>query len=103
MNPLVLAGVSAIKHSVMRTVSVVCVLLVVAGLAWAVYAGIIRPVTKPNPATTQNASQINNYYIYPNKKGFSLLSWGTWHLLSKDTREINPIIKQNEQPIEIKK
>ena len=100
MNPLV---VNAVKHSVMRTVSVISVLLVIVGLVWAIYAGIIRPITKPNPTTTQNASEINNYYIYPNKKGFSLLSWGTWHLLSKDTREINPAIKQNEQPIEIKK
>jgi hypothetical protein len=31
------------------------------GLAWAIYAGIIRPITKPNPSTTQKAEQISNY------------------------------------------
>ena len=59
MNPLI---VNAVKHSVMRTISVVCVLLVVVGLAWAVYAGIIRPVTKPNPSNTQQG-QRDNYNI----------------------------------------
>ncbi len=66
MNPLVIAGISATKHAVMRTVSVVAVLLVVAGLAWAVYAGIIRPVTKPNPTNTQQGKGDNyNYTIQP--------------------------------------
>ena len=35
------------------------------GLAWAVYAGIIRPTTKPNPTTTQQATQITNHYNNP--------------------------------------
>jgi len=30
-------------------------------IAWAVYAGIIRPVTKPNPTTRQEAQEITNY------------------------------------------
>jgi hypothetical protein len=40
---------------------------VIAGLAiaWAIYAGIIRPVTKPNPSTTQSGETINNYYNTP--------------------------------------
>lgn len=59
MNPLI---VDAVRHSVMRTISVVCVLLVVAGLSWAVYAGIIRPVTKPNPSNTQQG-QRDNYNV----------------------------------------
>ena len=52
----------------MRTLSVLCVLLVIAGLGWAVYAGIIRPTTKPNPstATSQKADAITNNYINPN-------------------------------------
>jgi hypothetical protein len=35
------------------------------GLAWAVYAGIIRPVTKPNPSssTAQEAKEIINYTV----------------------------------------
>ncbi len=28
---------------------------------WGLYAGIIRPVTKPNPSTKQEAKIINNY------------------------------------------
>jgi len=40
---------------------------IVAGLilAWALYAGIIRPVTKPNPLTKNEAEVINNYYNQP--------------------------------------
>jgi len=34
-------------------------------LAWIVYAGLIRPTTKPNPTTTQKADNIVNYYVYP--------------------------------------
>jgi flagellar biosynthesis/type III secretory pathway M-ring protein FliF/YscJ len=59
------AVVQAVKHSVMRTVSVLCVLLVIAGIAWAVYAGIIRPITKPNASTSQKAEAITNNYINP--------------------------------------
>jgi hypothetical protein len=32
-------------------------------LAWIVYAGLIRPTTKPNPSTTQKADTIVNYNI----------------------------------------
>ena len=34
-------------------------------LAWAIYAGIIRPTTKPNPSTTQEAQTIINYNVAP--------------------------------------
>lgn len=34
-------------------------------IAWAVYAGIIRPITKPNPSTQQKAETIYNYTIQP--------------------------------------
>lgn len=51
----------AVKHSILRTISVVGVLLVVAGLGWAVYAGIIRPVIKPTPSTHQSGVITNNY------------------------------------------
>lgn len=86
--------VEATKHSIMRTISVLCVLAVMAGLAWAVYVAFVKPNTKPNATQKYEAQVINVYYIYPNKKGFSLLSWGTWHLVSKDARDVtNPIIK----------
>jgi hypothetical protein len=32
-------------------------------LAWIVYAGLIRPTTKPNPTTTQKADNIINYNL----------------------------------------
>ena len=32
-------------------------------MAWGLYAGLIRPTTKPNP--TQEAATINNYYNQP--------------------------------------
>ncbi len=57
--------VQAVKHSVMRTLSVLCVLLVIGGIGWAIYAGIIRPVTKPNASTSQKAEAITNNYINP--------------------------------------
>ena len=34
-------------------------------IAWGLYAGIIRPVTKPNPSTLQKADNIINYYLTP--------------------------------------
>ena len=54
-----------IKHSVMRAMSVFCVFAVIAGVGWAIYAGIIRPVTKPNASTSQKADAITNNYINP--------------------------------------
>ena len=68
-----------VKHSLMRTISVVCTLFVIVGIGWAIYAGIIRPVTKPNPTTTQQADSIQNInYNYPERKGFISLDmlWG---------------------------
>jgi len=35
------------------------------GLAWAIYAGLIRPTTKPNPTETQSAETIINYNTSP--------------------------------------
>ena len=52
--------VQPVKHALLRTLSVICTLLVIGGLGWAVYAGIVRPVTKPNPTTKQEAQVINN-------------------------------------------
>ena len=82
-----------VKHSLLRTLSVVCVLAVIAGISWAIYLAFIRPTTKPTATQAYQAQTINVYYVYPNKKGFSLLNWGTWHLISKDARDMNPVIK----------
>ena len=43
-------------------------------ITWAVYAGIIRPTTKPNPSTTQNAGNITNYTYNP-RLTFGCISW----------------------------
>jgi hypothetical protein len=37
--------------------------IVIVGLAWAVYAGIIRPITKPNPTNIQTGGVSYNYQI----------------------------------------
>ena len=89
MNPLAIAGINAVKHSIMRTISVICVLLVIAGLSWAIYAGIIRPITKPNPSNTQQGQRDNyNYSIQP-RSYFGCLNFR--------------ILRNKEMPIEVKK
>ena len=52
---------------------------IIAGLAiaWAVYAGIIRPVTKPNPSTTQSGENIYNYYNTP-RISFGCARWSIY-------------------------
>ena len=42
-------------------------------LAWAIYAGIIRPTTKPNPSTQQQAQIIQNYNTP--KVSFGCVRW----------------------------
>ncbi len=58
------AVVQAVKHSVMRTFSVLCVLLVIAGIGWCVYVVMIRKPL-PSTATNQRAQAINNTYVNP--------------------------------------
>ncbi len=57
------------------TVKGLLVILAIAGLGWAVYAGIIKPVIKPIPTTTQQAAQIDNknYYLQPHFGGCARL------------------------------
>ena len=43
-------------------------------LAWIVYAGLIRPTTKPNPSTTNQADEIINYYNQP-RISFGCAAW----------------------------
>ena len=58
------AVVSAVKHSVMRAISVFCVFAVIAGVGWCVYVVMIRKPL-PSTATTQRAQAINNTYVNP--------------------------------------
>jgi predicted permease len=103
MDPLTVASLTskalgATKHAILRTLSVVCVLTVIAGIGWSVYVALIRPHTKPNPTTTQNANTINNTYYYPNKKVFSFGAtvFGLDIGLVKYSYPDKPLIKQTE-------
>lgn len=99
MNSLVIEavkkGTEVTKHAILRTISVVCVLLVVVGVSWAVYVTMIKPHVKPTPTTTEYAEKIYHIYYYPNKKtfGFGLTLWGTDIGLSKYDYPKEPIVK----------
>lgn len=55
----------AIKHSIFRTFSVICCLLVCAGLYWAVYRTFIKPrATESYAQKATNITNVENYY-YP--------------------------------------
>ena len=58
------AVVQAVRHSLMRAVSVFCVYAVIAGIGWCVYVVMVR---KPaaTTATSQKAEAITNNYINP--------------------------------------
>ena len=70
--------VQATKHAVLRTISVICVLLVCAGLYWAVYRTFIKP--RATESYAQKADTITNieHNNYPNKKvfGVGVTFWG---------------------------
>ncbi|MFA6321663.1 MAG: hypothetical protein WCY36_07400 [Candidatus Omnitrophota bacterium] len=38
---------------------------------------------------------VANAYVYTTRRAFSLFSWGTWSLISKDVREAVPVATQN--------
>jgi hypothetical protein len=86
-----------VKHSLLRTLSVICTLLVIGGLGWSIYVSFVRPITKPNPSTTQNAEKIENTYIYPNKRVFFLgiTLWGLDIGIVKNAVEREPKVKSN--------
>ena len=54
--------VPAAKHAILRTISVVCVLLVIGGVSWSIYVTLIRPHTKPTPTTTVESGGTANTY-----------------------------------------
>jgi hypothetical protein len=58
------------KHAIFRTISVVCVLTVVAGIIFAVNKTFIHP--KPTTSQQQKATTINNY----NYNCKALIGWG---------------------------
>jgi len=62
MNPLFIAGANATKHALTRTISVLCVLLVCAGLYYAVYRTFIKPRPTESYAQTVQAGG-KNYNI----------------------------------------
>lgn len=58
-------GVLPDTHDLQRVgsiVKVIAIIALIAGLGWAIYAGIIRPVTKPNP-TNRQEGQRDNYNV----------------------------------------
>ena len=67
---LIIAGGNAVKHAIMRTISILCVLLVCAGLYYAVYRTFIKP--RATESYAQKAENITNieYHYYPNKRVF---------------------------------
>ena len=68
VNPLLIQGAQVTKHAIMRTLSVFCVLLVCAGLYYAVYRTFIKP--RPTESYAQKAEQITNQewnYDYSDK------------------------------------
>ena len=72
------AIIGTVKHSIMRATSVFCVFAVIAGIGWAIYAGIVRPVTKPLATTSQKGTITNNY-------------------INPSTNEIIEVLKKNKE------
>ena len=83
MNPIIIPAVQATKHAITRTIRVICVLLVCAGLYWAVYRTFIKP--RPTESYAQQAEQIQNfeenyYYSKPDDRLFLGISLWGWRL-----------------------
>jgi len=47
-------------------------------LAWIVYAGLIRPTTKPNPSTKQEATTIINHNYSTPKVSFGCMRFNVY-------------------------
>ncbi len=87
-NPLFVAGANATKHAFFRTISVLCVLAVCAGLYFAVHRLFNPPSTQ---SYAQQAESITNYeYNYYKPKltfGIGVELWGFKLGLYKEARE----------------
>ena len=101
MNPIILTTAQAVKHSIMRTVSVVCVLLVCAGLYYAVYRTFIKP--RPTESYAQHAdNNIINIEVYNPEDTFFLgvKLFGFNLGISKPTvKKINEISQESQTTI----
>ena len=62
-------------HSIKRTFSVICVLLVIGGLCWAVYVMAVKPHVNPTKTTLQKAETINNEYQVKKRHRIEI-GWG---------------------------
>ena len=97
MNPIA----SVVKHSLLRTLSVICVLLVVAGLYYAVYRTFIKPRPTESYAQVVQAGGTNyNIEIYNPEDSFFLgvrifgLKFGISKPIVKSIKEITEEIKK---------
>ncbi len=59
-------------------------------VGWIVYAGLIRPTTKPPTTTTQKADNIINYNNYP-RISFGCASWKVYEKQKDITPNINSV------------
>ena len=68
MNPLFIAGAQATKHAIMRTLSVICVLLVCAGIWFAIDRAFIHPPkTESYAQKADTISNVEYHYDYSDK------------------------------------
>lgn len=67
-------------------------------VAWIVYAGLIRPTTKPNPSTSQKADSINNYYNQP-RISFGCARWEVTVDKEKDTTTNSNSVSPSSNPL----
>jgi uncharacterized membrane protein len=58
VNPVITAVGNATKHAILRSISVICVLLVCAGVYYAIYRTFIKP--RPTQNYAQKAESITN-------------------------------------------
>ena len=68
MNPIASTVIQGTKHAILRTISVLCVILVCAGIYYAVYRTFIKP--RPTESYAQKAENITNteyHYDYSDK------------------------------------
>jgi uncharacterized membrane protein len=79
-NPVLTVVGNATKHAILRTISVICVLLVCAGIYYAVYRTFIKP--RPTESYSQKANQIQNYeYHYDySEKDIAFLGIKLWKI-----------------------
>lgn len=75
------------------------VLALISGAVWACYVTFVKPHINPTPTTTQMATQIDNYYIYPKQEKkffFGVRMFGLNLGVSKEAEyKLEPIIKTN--------